>query len=42
MHGLMAANALMGSFVARYLSMGRPGPGWAEQVVDMLWPAFAA
>ena len=38
----LAANALMGSFVARYLSVGRPGPGWAEQVVDMLWPAFAA
>ena len=38
----MAANALMGSFVHRYLSTGRPPRGWAEAVVDTLWPAFAA
>ena len=38
----LAANALMGSFIAHYLSTGRPGAGWAERVVDTLWPAFAA
>jgi AcrR family transcriptional regulator len=38
----LAANALMGSFVHYYLSAGRPPRGWAERVVDTLWPAFAA
>ena len=32
----------MGSFVVHYLSVGRPKRGWAERVVDTLWPAFAA
>jgi AcrR family transcriptional regulator len=38
----LAANAVMGSFVHHYLSAGRPKRGWAERVVDTLWPAFAA
>jgi len=37
-----AVHALMGSFVVHYLSVGRPKRGWAERVVDTLWPAFAA
>src|SRR6058998_99580 len=36
-----AVHALMGSFVVHYLSVGRPKRGWAERVVDTLWPAFA-
>jgi AcrR family transcriptional regulator len=38
----LAANALMGSFLAHYLAIGRPDRGWPERVVDTLWPAFAA
>jgi AcrR family transcriptional regulator len=38
----LATQALMGSFVYRYLSVGRPEGGWAEKVVVTLWPAFAA
>jgi hypothetical protein len=38
----LAAHALMGSFVFHYLTVGRPAPGWSEQVVDTLWPGFAA
>jgi AcrR family transcriptional regulator len=38
----LAAHALMGSFVYHYLAVGRPQPGWSEQIVAMLWPAFAA
>jgi AcrR family transcriptional regulator len=38
----LAANALMGSFVHRAVAEGRPGRGWPERVVDMLWPAFGA
>jgi AcrR family transcriptional regulator len=38
----LAASALMGSFVHRAIASGRPGKGWPEQVVDMLWPAFGA
>jgi AcrR family transcriptional regulator len=38
----LAAHALLGSFVYNSLVAGRPGPGWAEEVVDTLWPAFAA
>ena len=37
-----AAHALLGSFFVRYLEAGRPGPGWAEDVVAALWPALAA
>jgi AcrR family transcriptional regulator len=37
-----AAHALLGSFFIRYLERGRPGPRWAEEVVQTLWPAFAA
>ena len=37
-----AAHALLGSFFIRYLELGRPGAGWAEGIVDSLWPAFAA
>jgi AcrR family transcriptional regulator len=38
----LASHAVFGSFVYQYLVAGRPGPGWAERVVDTLWPAFAA
>jgi AcrR family transcriptional regulator len=38
----LAAHTLMGTFVYHYLAVGRPHPGWSEQVVAMLWPAFAA
>lgn len=34
------AHALLGSFFIRYLEGGRPGPGWAREVVDALWPAL--
>jgi hypothetical protein len=37
----LATDALMGSFIFHNLSIGRPPKGWSEQVVDMLWPAFA-
>jgi hypothetical protein len=37
-----AAHALLGSFFMRYLERGRPGPRWAEGIVEALWPAFAA
>jgi AcrR family transcriptional regulator len=37
----LAAHAVFGSFVYHSLVAGRPGRGWAEQVVDTLWPAFA-
>jgi AcrR family transcriptional regulator len=38
----LAAHAVFGSFVYQHLVAGRPGRGWAEQVVDTLWPGFAA
>jgi AcrR family transcriptional regulator len=38
----LAAEALIGSFMARYMSVGRPQKGWSEQVVDALWTGFAA
>ena len=38
----IASHALMGSFIFSYLAGGRPPKGWSEQVVDTLWPAFAA
>jgi AcrR family transcriptional regulator len=37
-----AAHALLGSFFIRYLEQGRPGAGWAEEVVATLWPALVA
>jgi AcrR family transcriptional regulator len=37
-----AAQAVMGSFLYHYMNSGRPKKGWAEKVVDTLWPAFAA
>jgi AcrR family transcriptional regulator len=37
----VAAEALMGSFVFASLAQGRPGPGWSEMVVDVLWSGFA-
>jgi AcrR family transcriptional regulator len=37
----LAAHAVFGSFVYHHLVAGRPGRGWAEQVVDTLWPGFA-
>jgi AcrR family transcriptional regulator len=37
-----AAQALLGSFFIRYLEHGRPPAGWAEGIVEILWPAFAA
>jgi AcrR family transcriptional regulator len=38
----LATDALMGSFIFHNLAVGRPTKGWAERVVDTLWPAFAA
>jgi AcrR family transcriptional regulator len=38
----LATDALMGSFIFHNLAVGRPAKGWAERVVDTLWPAFAA
>jgi AcrR family transcriptional regulator len=38
----LAAHAVFGSFVYHHLVAGRPGRGWAEQVVDTLWPGIAA
>jgi AcrR family transcriptional regulator len=35
------AHAVIGSFVYHYLVAGRPERGWAERVVDELWPAIA-
>ena len=37
-----ASDALFGSFVYHYLVVGKPRRDWSEQVVDTLWPAFAA
>jgi hypothetical protein len=37
-----AAHALLGSLFMRYLERGRPGPRWAEGIVEALWPAFGA
>ncbi|HEX5224657.1 MAG TPA: TetR/AcrR family transcriptional regulator [Solirubrobacteraceae bacterium] len=39
---LHAVNALMGSFLYYSLSVGSPPTGWAERVVDTLWPGFSA
>jgi hypothetical protein len=33
---------LLGAFFAAVFADGRPGPGWAEEIVDALWPALAA
>ena len=33
---------VMGSFLFHHLTVGRPRAGWSEQVVDTLWPGFAA
>lgn len=38
----LAAHALMGSFMFHTLAVGRPQKGWSEQVIDTLWPGFAA
>lgn len=38
----LAAQAVMGSFLYHYLSVGPPERGWAERVVALLWPAFSA
>jgi AcrR family transcriptional regulator len=35
-----AAHALLGSFFIRYLERGRPRSGWADGIVDALWPAL--
>jgi AcrR family transcriptional regulator len=36
----LAADALLGSFFARFYEHGRPGPEWPYQVVDALYPGF--
>ena len=33
---------LLGALFAAFLTDGRPGPDWPEQVVDAIWPALAA
>jgi len=37
-----AADALLGSYFARFYERGRPGPEWPEQVVTALYPSFGA
>lgn len=39
---MLAVHALMGSFMFYNLAHGRPPKGWAERVVDTLWPGFSA
>ena len=38
----VAVHALMGAFMYHRIAEGRPKKGWAEHVVDQLWPAFAS
>jgi AcrR family transcriptional regulator len=38
----IAVHALMGAFMFHRIAAGQPKKGWAEYVVDQLWPAFAA
>ena len=38
----IAVHALMGAFMFYRIAEGQPKKGWAEHVVDQLWPAFAA
>jgi len=38
----IAVHALMGAFMFYRIAEGQPTKGWAEHVVDQLWPAFAA
>ncbi len=38
----IAVHALMGAFMYHRIAAGQPRKGWAEHVVDQLWPAFAA
>jgi AcrR family transcriptional regulator len=38
----LATSALMGSFLYHSLAVGPPPKGWSEQVIDTLWPGFAA
>jgi AcrR family transcriptional regulator len=38
----VAVHALMGAFMYHRIATGQPKKGWAEHVVDTLWPAFAA
>ena len=38
----VAVHALMGAFMFHRIAEGQPKKGWAEHVVDQLWPAFAA
>jgi hypothetical protein len=38
----VAVHALMGAFMYHRIAHGQPKKGWAEHVVDQLWPAFAA
>jgi AcrR family transcriptional regulator len=38
----LAADAVLGSFFARFYERGRPGPEWPEQVIDHLYPAWTA
>jgi AcrR family transcriptional regulator len=37
----IAVHALMGAFMFHRIASGQPKKGWAEHVVDQLWPAFA-
>ena len=36
------STALLGAFMYHRIATGHPKKGWAEHVVDTLWPAFAA
>lgn len=38
----VAVHALMGAYMYHRIAEGPPKKGWAEHVVDQLWPAFAA
>jgi len=39
---VLAAHAVMGSFLYQYMAEGPPKKGWSERVLDTLWPAFEA
>jgi AcrR family transcriptional regulator len=33
---------LLGAVFGAFFAIGRPGPGWPEQIIDALWPALRA
>jgi len=39
---VLAAHAVIGSFIFQHLIVGHPRKGWSEQIIDTLWSGFAA